>query len=135
MDENIRDSDELIQWLFDDAMFDDAEELDVDDFDLDAESPKYCTLREAFEYVEWANEAHNNEEVAEAALELGIAANDIDQCYQGSYRSEADFAEQLTTDTCDIDVPSWVVIDWQATWDYALTYDYVQHGGHYFQNI
>lgn len=43
--------------------------------------------------------------------------------YQGSYKDEADFAEQYITDTGH-DFPYYVVIDWQATWDQGLRYDH-----------
>lgn len=48
----------------------------------------------------------------------------FEDAYQGCYDSEADFAEQFTTDCYGLNVPSFVVIDWQATWDQGLRYDY-----------
>lgn len=43
--------------------------------------------------------------------------------YRGVYDSEADFAEEYTTDVYG-DVPGFVVVDWQATWDHNLRYDF-----------
>ena len=43
--------------------------------------------------------------------------------YQSSYKDEADFAEQYITDT-GLVFPYYVVIDWQATWDQGLRYDF-----------
>ena len=54
--------------------------------------------------------------------------------YQGRYNSEADFAEQTTIDCYGLDVPSFVVIDWQATWDQGLRYDYEFADGFVFAN-
>jgi hypothetical protein len=54
--------------------------------------------------------------------------------YQGRYDSEADFAEQTTIDCYGLDVPSYVVIDWQATWDQGLRYDYEFADGFVFAN-
>ena len=58
----------------------------------------------------------------------------FEEMYQGQYESGAEFAEQLCKD-CGyiIDIPSWVEVDWQKTWDNALSYDYIEIGnGHIF---
>jgi hypothetical protein len=50
---------------------------------------------------------------------------DIEGCddrFRGWYESEADFAESYYNDM--IDVPSALVVDWQATYDSSLRYDY-----------
>jgi hypothetical protein len=50
---------------------------------------------------------------------------DIEGCddrFRGWYESEADFAEEYFNDISD--VPSALVIDWQATYDSSLRYDY-----------
>ena len=58
----------------------------------------------------------------------------FEDMYQGEYESGADFAEQLCQDCGYItrELPSWIEIDWKATWDRALSYDYVEIGGHIF---
>jgi hypothetical protein len=60
-------------------------------------------------------------------------ANVVDS-YQGSYYSGADFAEQLCKDCgyTSNDMPHWIEIDWEKTWDNALSYDYYEHDGHIF---
>ncbi len=45
--------------------------------------------------------------------------------YRGSWDSEADFAEQLVNDIEGDVIPSYVVVDWEATWNYNLKYDFV----------
>jgi len=45
------------------------------------------------------------------------------EAYRGTYDSEADFAEEFTNEIHG-DVPSYVVVDWQATWDENLRYDF-----------
>ena len=60
----------------------------------------------------------------------------FEDMYQGQYNSGADFAEQIATDCGYIrgDLPSWIEIDWQKTWD-NLSYDYTELiGGHIFSN-
>lgn len=44
------------------------------------------------------------------------------EAYRGTYDSEADFAEEFTNEIGD--VPFYVVVDWQATWDQNLRYDF-----------
>ena len=43
--------------------------------------------------------------------------------FQGTYRSEAEFAEEFCTQQNEI--PFYIVADWQATWECNLRYDYV----------
>lgn len=52
--------------------------------------------------------------------------------YQGRYEDEAEFAEQFTTDVYGFDAPSFVVIDWDATWNCNLCYDYDFEDGFVF---
>ena len=60
--------------------------------------------------------------------------------FQGIYSSGADFAEQTAEDTGAIpkDFPSWISIDWEATWNCALRFDYFEqeHNGktYFFRN-
>ena len=59
----------------------------------------------------------------------------FEDMYQGQYESGAEFAEQIASDCGYItrDLPSWIEIDWQKTWDNALSYDYTELlGGHIF---
>ena len=61
----------------------------------------------------------------------------FEDMYQGQYNSGADFAEQIASDCGYItrDLPSWIEIDWQKTWDNALSHDYTELiGGHIFNN-
>ena len=61
----------------------------------------------------------------------------FEDMYQGQYNSGGDFAEQIATDCGYVtrDLPSWIEIDWQKTWDNALSYDYTELiGGHIFNN-
>jgi antirestriction protein len=56
--------------------------------------------------------------------EMGCVS-DIEGCderYRGCYESTADFAEEFYNDISD--VPSALVIDWEATYDSSLRYDF-----------
>ena len=76
--------------------------------------------------------------IDEFAQEFDVDSVDhFEDMYQGQYNSGADFAEQIATDCGYItrDLPSWIEIDWQKTWDNALSYDYTELiGGHIFNN-
>ena len=50
--------------------------------------------------------------------------------YQGQM-SGAEFAEQLTTDCYALDIPAFVCVDWNATWE-QLSYDYDEQDGYIF---
>ena len=61
----------------------------------------------------------------------------FEDMYQGQYRNGAEFAEQIASDCGYVtrDLPSWIEIDWQKTWDNALSYDYTElSDGHIFNN-
>ncbi len=45
-----------------------------------------------------------------------------DEKFRGWYESTADFAEQYYDELYD--VPSAIVVDWEATWDSSLRYDF-----------
>ena len=77
---------------------------------------QYETLAE--EYGQWLVDAYV-EDYGTNGIEY------FEDAYQGEYESGAEFAEQIVTDCGYINnnIPSWVEIDWQATWD-NLSYDY-----------
>ena len=74
--------------------------------------------------------------VVEAFLDV-FDIDNISSCrdaYMGCYESGAEFAQQIAEDCGDVprNMPSWIEIDWQASWD-NLTYDYVEStDGHIF---
>ena len=74
--------------------------------------------------------------VVEAFLDV-FDIESVSSCrdaYMGCYESGAEFAQQIAEDCGDVprDMPSWIEIDWQASWD-NLTYDYVEsNDGHIF---
>ena len=54
--------------------------------------------------------------------------------YQGKYESGAEFAQSIAEDCGDVprNMPSWIEIDWEKSWD-NLDYDYVEStDGHIF---
>jgi hypothetical protein len=53
--------------------------------------------------------------------------------YRGRYDSGAEFAEEYYSDVYG-DVPSFLVVDWQATWDQSLYYDFDFLDGYVFSS-
>ena len=56
--------------------------------------------------------------------------SDISESYQGEM-SGAEFAEQLISDCYSLEIPSFVSIDWEDTWD-NLRHDYIEQDGYIF---
>lgn len=90
----------------------------------------FCNYYE--EYVR-CGEAIGYDAVDALIGEMGYVS-DIEGCderFRGWYESEADFAEEFYNDISD--VPCALVIDWQATYDSSLRYDFTSCGKSYRQ--
>ena len=124
-------SDETIELI--DELVDDGNELEMlEDFIKEHGESNFNDYIE--EYLQAVDEY--DEEVVESFLEI-FNIEDIgglSDAYQGEYRDGAEFAESLVADCYSMDMPSWVEVDWQATWDNALSYDYSESDGHIFNN-
>lgn len=73
-------------------------------------------------------------EVIEAGLEAGIALESIGEAYQGEYRDDEDFTQQLVEDIYGDptkDIP-FLHIDWEGTARDVMM-DYAEENGHYFR--
>ena len=59
----------------------------------------------------------------------------LNDAYHGQFRSGAEFAENLVSDCGYVthDLPYWIEIDWEKTWD-NLSYDYSECNGFIFSN-
>ena len=75
------------------------------------------------EYVR-CGEAIGYEAVDALIEEMGDVSyiENCDEKYRGEYESTADFAEEFYSEMYD--VPAALVVDWEATWDTSLRYDY-----------
>ena len=77
-------------------------------------------------YVDYCEQGENlGYDVVDAFVkEYGF--EDVAKCedaYVGRYESGADFAEQLAEEQ-GADIPEWLSIDWEDTFDRNLSYDY-----------
>ena len=75
------------------------------------------------------------EDIVNAFIEVFYieSIGNIEESYQGQMTG-AEFAEQIVSDCGYVrgDLPSWIEIDWEKTWD-NLSYDYIEIGnGHIF---
>ena len=48
----------------------------------------------------------------------------FEDSYQGQFISEGDFVLEILNDCYESNLPIWVEIDYQLTWDRALSFDY-----------
>ena len=89
------------------------------------------------EYADMVDDIGND--VVSAFLNVFDIA-DISNCrdaYQGKYENGAEFAQQMAEDWGDVprNIPSWIEIDWNKSWDNLSDYDYVEsEDGHIFSN-
>lgn len=117
--------------------------LDVQDWETTPEQFRSINLSDTDnvykwgEYVDGAGSYGDNPDVILAAIECGINADDIEEAYQGSYKDDEDFAQEMADQLGAIDKNA----QWPMNcidWEYAakeLMYDYSEHNGHYFRNI
>ena len=69
----------------------------------------------------------------EAFIELYGEENvqHFEDSYQGEYESGAHFAESMVSDCYCLDIPAFVVVDWDATW-HNLRDGFSEENGHIF---
>jgi len=60
--------------------------------------------------------------------------DDFEEAYEGEFDSEAHFTEEMIANMGE-NIPSWIVIDYQQTYDSALRFDYWNEEGYFFRNI
>jgi len=90
-----------------------------------------------FEEGSLANELSENypPEAIQAFIDYWGEAdlNGFEDAYQGEFESEAEFAKQLVEDCYgESNLPWFVVVDWNATWELNLRDDYLNLDGFFF---
>ena len=116
-----------------DELVDDGNDLEIlEDFIREHGETYFLTYIE--DYLQAVDQY--DEEVVESFLEIFDidSIGSLSDAYMGQYDSGADFAQNIAEDCGDVprNMPSWIEIDWQASWD-NLTYDYVEsNDGHIF---
>lgn len=56
----------------------------------------------------------------------------FDDSYHGEWDSPEDFVESFVNDCFELNLPSFIEIDWTATWELNLKYDFVFNNGFVF---
>jgi antirestriction protein len=86
-----------------------------------------------FEWLELDEDDRELLSVYQSAIGCDGDIDDAREAFQGRFDSEADFCESIAEETGAVakDFPSWISIDWDATWNCSLKYDYVseRHNG------
>ena len=85
-------------------------------------------------YEEYVTQGENlGYDIVDAFVEeFGLSdVENTEKSYVGDYRSEAEFAEEFTSEQYDI--PPFVVIDWHETFEQHLYYDFAFVGGYVFR--
>lgn len=89
---------------------------------------------EFFEFIEFVSDTHLDLEVVEAAMELGIPLDAIEDAYYGQYDSEEELAEEYVESTGMLDsMPENLRFYFDmAAFGQDLAMDFLEHNGHYF---
>jgi len=128
--------------IMDSGDVDDEGEIDKDEIvvaiaDYDEVPDTYANENDVWDFAAAFAECDQELEVVEAALYLGVSADDIDEAYQGSYDDDEDFARETADSLGAVDKnAAWPMncIDWEFAAK-ELMYDYSEHNGHYFRNL
>jgi antirestriction protein len=116
------------------------EELLDDSYDLD-DALKFIDEHNEADFVAFyeeycrCGEAIGYDAVDAFIEEMGCVSyvEDCDEKYRGEYRSEADFTEEFYNEVYG-EVPSFLVVDWEATWESSMRYDFTFCNGYVFSD-
>jgi len=85
---------------------------------IDANSEE--DFRKYYEEYVIAGEEYSYGAVDAFIEEFGLQSftqSNFEDAYRGQYDTKADYAEQFTSDVYSVEVPSFVEVDWEATFD------------------
>ena len=76
----------------------------------------------------------NEQEAIDAFISLYDVSelNNFDDYYYGEFRDVREFVEH-TLEMEGTEIPSWVEVDYDATWECSLRFDYDEENGYYFR--
>jgi antirestriction protein len=90
-------------------------------------------LVEYYETYVQLGDDHSYDAVDAFVEEFGFEClENFEDAYHGQWESEADFAESFVNDCFDINLPDFIVIDWEATWERNLRHDFIFNDGFVF---
>ena len=124
---------EHAQELFD-SLIEDGHDSDVMKEFIEEHGPKDFLLYYE-DYTRMVDEF--DQETVDSFLEVFdlMDVEHLNDAYNGHYGSGAEFAESFVSDVGYIqtDLPYWIAIDWEETWE-NLSYDYTESNGYIFSN-
>ena len=89
---------------------------------------------ECVDYQEQIDELLEDYDALQIKAFIDLYGEENLEHFEGAYMGEMtgpEYAEQLVTDCYCLDIPSFVCVDWSATWD-QLSYDYDEQDGYIF---
>ena len=89
---------------------------------------------ECVDYQEQINELLEDYDALQIKAFIDLYGEENLEHFEDAYMGEMtgpEYAEQLVTDCYCLDIPSFVCVDWSATWD-QLSYDYDEQDGYIF---
>lgn len=90
---------------------------DEDIYDFIEEQGEDNLVKYYEDYCE-LGESHSYDAVDAFVAEFGIhSIAGFEDAYRGEYSSKADYAEQFVSDCYCLDMPAFVEVDWEATFD------------------
>jgi hypothetical protein len=106
---------EKVQELFDELKEQNYSYEDMDDFIAEHGEDNFFNFYE--EYVTFG-ENYSYDAVDAFIEEFGIQSlSSFEDAYMGEYSSKGDYAEQYLSDCYSVELPGFVEIDWDATFD------------------
>ena len=124
---------ELAKERFDEFLEEGLDALEMKDF-IEEHGHKDFALY----YEDYANMVEEyDQETVDSFIEVFdlMDVEHLQDAYMGHYNTGAEFAESFVADTGYIqtDLPYWIAIDWEETWE-NLSYDYTESNGYIFSN-
>ena len=79
-----------------------------------------------------------DQETVDAFLNADFDIDDIsslEDAYYGQYDTEEEFTENFVNECYGLpEMPTWIAIDWEKTWEDGLSWDYTFYNGYVFCN-
>ena len=88
-------------------------------------------------WEEYQEQVENfNQEIVDAFLEMWTLDDlpHVQDAFFGSYDTPEIFAEEFYTDIIGSSIPEGIVVDWEATWNCNLRYDFTFEEGYIFNS-
>jgi hypothetical protein len=88
-----------------------------------------------FEYYKSAMDDYNEDAVKAYVKCCGIeCVAGFEDAYEGEFNDVEAFVDNILESMGET-IPSWVVVDHEATWNCSLRHDYYEENGFYFRNV